>query len=284
MKYGVVLFFLILFSATAFGDTIDLGRGEVEVVIPKDYAQDTPAPLVMLLHGYTSSGAGQESYFKLSALADEFGFIFVAPDGTVEKQGDKNRFWNAGEKNCCNFQGSTVNDSAYLKALIEALQNRYSIDSRRIFVSGHSNGGFMSHRLAYDYPETIAAIVALNGAAPLGWNKPRPASPVNILHIHGTADKVNLYHGSHIFGVPYPGAETGIRNWAYYAFGSATPLEETTRRDLDREIEGPETIVTTWADGSVELWTIEGGTHVPAFVDNFNRQVIEWMYAHPKPE
>ena len=282
MGYGV-LFYLVAFSLSAFGDNIDLGRGDVNVVVPKNYSADTPVPLVMLLHGYTSSGAAQDAYFKLSKLVDEYGFIFIAPDGTVEKEGDKNRFWNAGEKNCCNFQGSTVNDSAYLKTLIEALQNRYSIDSKRIFVTGHSNGGFMSHRLAYDYPETIAAIVALNGAAPLSWTKPRPFSRVNILHIHGTADTVNYYHGAQIFGVPYPGAETGLRNWAYYAFGNATPLKTTSRRDLDKQIEGDETVVKSWADGNIELWTIEGGRHVPPFVDNFNRQVIDWMYAHPKP-
>lgn len=282
MRYSAFLFLLVL-SISAFGDTIDLGRGDVEVLVPKNYSVNRPIPLVMLLHGYTSSGAAQDAYFKLSTLVDEYGFIFVAPDGTVEEEGGKNRFWNAGEKNCCNFQGSTVNDSAYLKTLIEAVQNRYSIDSKQIFVTGHSNGGFMSHRLAYDYPETIAAIVALNGAAPLSWTKARPSSPVNILHIHGTADTVNLYHGNQIFGVPYPGAETGIRNWAYYAFGNAIPLEQTTRRDLDEEIKGNETVVKSWADGRIELWTIEGGPHVPPFVDDFNRQIIDWMYAHPKP-
>jgi len=262
--------------------TIDIGRGEVPLTIPAGYDQADSVPLIVLVHGYTSSGAQQESYFKLSALADEFGFIFVAPDGTVEKNGDKNRFWNAGEL-CCNFQGSTVNDSAYLKALIEALQNRYRIDPKRIYMSGHSNGGFMVHRMAYDYPETLAAVVALNGSAPIRWTNPRPQNPVNILHIHGTADQVNWYEGKDIFGVPYPSAMTGARNWAYYAYGSAAQDEGESFRDLDREIEGAETTVTSWADGRVELWSIQGGRHVPPFRDDFNRQVVEWLYAHPKP-
>jgi len=272
----------LLASVLGQAASIDVGRGEVPVVVPAGYDEAEAAPLVVLVHGYTSSGVQQESYFKLSALADEFGFVFVAPDGTVEKNGDKNRFWNAGEM-CCNFQGSTVNDSAYLKTLIEALQNRYNIDPRRIYMSGHSNGGFMVHRMAHDYPETLAAIVALNGSAPIRWTNPRPKSPVNVLHIHGTADQVNWYEGSDIYGVPYPGAVAGARNWAYYSFGDAGPDEGESRRDLDREIEGAETKVTSWADGRVELWSIEGGRHVPPFQDDFNRQVIEWMYAHPKP-
>lgn len=279
----IVLLFSILAGTFAYAESIDIGRGAVNVIVPKGYSEAAQVPLVMLLHGYTPSGAEQDAYFKLGALADEYGFIFVAPDGTIENSEEKNRFWHAGEKNCCNFHGATVSDSAYLKALIEALQNRYSIDPKRVYVSGHSNGGFMSHRLAYDYPETIAAIAALNGSAPLHWNKAKPASPVYILHIHGTADEVTRYHGGDIFGVPYPGAETGLRNWAYYAYGNATPLKTKTRRDLDKKIKGDETVVTSWADGNIELWTIEGGKHSPEFVDDFNRQVIEWLYAHPKP-
>lgn len=278
----VCLLITLLSFNLAQAASIDVGRGEVPVVVPAGYDEANPAPLIVLVHGYTSNGAQQESYFKLSALADEFGFIFIAPDGTVEKGGDKNRFWNAGEM-CCNFQGSTVNDSAYLKTLIEALQNRYNIDPKRIYMSGHSNGGFMVHRMAYDYPETLAAIVALNGAAPIRWTNPRPQSPVNILHIHGTADQVNSYEGSDIRGVPYQSAVAGARNWAYYAFGDARQDDGESLRDLDGEIEGAETKVTSWAKGRVELWSIEGGRHVPPFRDDFNRQVVEWMYAHPKP-
>ena len=168
--------------------SIDIGRGEVPLVVPANYDASKPAPLVILIHGYPSNGAQQESYFNLSALVDEHGFIFAAPDGTVEKEGDKNRFWNAGEL-CCNLQGSDVNDAAYLKTFIDAIRAKYNIDSKRIFMSGHSNGGFMVHRMAYEYPETIAAIVALNGSAPNRFLKPKPVDPVSILHIHGTADR-----------------------------------------------------------------------------------------------
>ena len=244
-------------------------------------AESKPAPLVVLVHGYTSSGSQQESYFKLSALADEYGFLFIAPDGTVEKAGQKNRFWNAGEM-CCNFQGSDVNDAAYLKTLIDAVRAKYSVDPKRIYMSGHSNGGFMVHRMAYEYPETIAAVAALNGSAPIRWSKPAPADPVAILHIHGTVDRLNAYHGGQIGGVPYPGAEDGARQWAWYAYGSADTMKEGGKVDLDTSIDGTETRVTRWADGAIELWTIENGRHVPAFADDFNRRVIDWLFAHTK--
>ncbi len=274
--------FALMLTGLSYGASIDIGRGEIPLVVPDKYDQATPIPLVVLVHGYTSSGAGQEAYFKLSALSDEYGFIFVAPDGTVEKGGDKNRFWNAGEI-CCNFQGSDVNDAAYLKTLIDAIRNRYNIDENRIFMAGHSNGGFMVHRMAYEYPETIAAIVALNGSAPNRFTKPRPTEPVSILHIHGTEDRLNAYNGGDIRGVPYPGALTGARNWAYYAFGSGA-LTEDGNMDLDTKIPGSETSIAKFADGNIEVWTIDAGGHIPAFPDDFNRKVVSWMYAHPKKQ
>ena len=58
---------------------------------------------MVLLHGYTSNAAEQESYFKLGVEAQRRGFLYAMPDGTQEGDGD--RFWDATDA-CCNFQGS----------------------------------------------------------------------------------------------------------------------------------------------------------------------------------
>ena len=167
MRYSAFLFLLVL-SISAFGDTIDLGRGDVEVLVPKNYSVNRPIPLVMLLHGYTSSGAAQDAYFKLSTLVDEYGFIFVAPDGTVEEEGGKNRFWNAGEKNCCNFQGSTVNDSAYLKTLIE---KGASIGANATVICGNKIGQFALIGAGAVVTKNVLphALVVGNPARQIGW-------------------------------------------------------------------------------------------------------------------
>lgn len=272
---------LAVVASGALAQTIDIGRGEIPLVVPTGYDETKPAPLIVLIHGYTGSGQQQESYFKLSQLADEYGFFFIAPDGTVEKAGEKHRFWNAGTL-CCNFQGSTVDDVTYLKRLIDAVGGKYNIDPDRIYMSGHSNGGFMVHRMAYEFPETIAAIVALNGSAPMNFTKPPPAKPVSVLHIHGTRDRLNDYAGGDIRGMPYPSVMTGARNWAHYGFGNAAASELPERVDLDTNLAGDDTVVTQFADGKVEVWTILEGGHIPAFPGDFNRRVVEWMLAHPK--
>ena len=52
---------LILLPTWVAAQSIDFGRGELPVTVPDGYSSDTPAPLIVLLHGYTSSGEGQDS-------------------------------------------------------------------------------------------------------------------------------------------------------------------------------------------------------------------------------
>ena len=142
----IVLMALMFNFATA--ESIDAGRGEVPLHIPAKYDKSTPAPLVVLLHGYTSSGKQQESYMKFGELADTYGFLLATPDGTREDSERNYRFWNATEA-CCNFHGSDVDDSAYVRSIIDLVKAEYSIDPDRVYLIGHSNGGFMSYRMAY---------------------------------------------------------------------------------------------------------------------------------------
>src|SRR5205814_3467937 len=113
--------------------------------VPPGYDATKPTPLLILLHGYTASGAQQEMYFKLGPVANAQGFLYAIPDGTVDGAG--NRFWNATDA-CCNYFGSAVDDVAYLGAIMDDVGTRYNVDPKPIFVVGHSNGGFMAHRLA----------------------------------------------------------------------------------------------------------------------------------------
>ena len=57
------------------------------------------------------------------------GFVLVAPDGTLDRTGQ--RFWNATDA-CCNFFGDSVDDVAYLHGLVREVAAAYHVDSRRI--------------------------------------------------------------------------------------------------------------------------------------------------------
>ena len=265
----------------AVGQTIDAGRGSLPIVVPLGYEQEKPAPLVVLLHGYTGNGPQQDSYMKVSSLAHSYGFLFVVPNGTREESGARNRFWN-GTEACCDFFGSNVEDSTYIRRLIDEVTKNYAVDANRVFLIGHSNGGFMSHRLAVDHPDTIAAIASLAGAAPNKLTGVKPKRPVNILQIHGTKDRLNLYQGGQIRDVKYPGAMETVEKWAEFYGWSTKATSPPKKLDLDKQLEGNESTITQYGNGSVELWTIHDGGHIPALSETFTKHVIEWLMAHPK--
>ena len=287
---GISLFILsaaLLLNAAA-AQTIDAGRGPVPLRVPSGYDEANPAPLVVLLHGYTLSGKGQESYMKFGEIADEFGYLFMAPDGTKEESERGSRFWNASTA-CCNFFGSTVDDSGYIRGLIDKVKSQYKVDAKRVYLVGHSNGGFMSYRVAYDHPEIIAAFASLAGATLLDPDRPAPASPVHALQIHGTKDSTIKYEGGEFGGgSPYPSAVESVEQWARYNGCAINATIAEGNLDLDRRLEGRETAITRYTNlckvgGSAELWSIAGGSHIPALSDTFARSVIEWLFAHPKP-
>ena len=275
---------LVLFSASVGAQSIDLGRGELPVTVPANYDAGSPAPLIVLLHGYTSSGAGQDSYMGFSAIADTYGFLLVSPDGDKESGGDENRFWNASSA-CCNFFQSDIDDSAYILSIINEVKADFNVDSNRVYLIGHSNGGFMSYRAAYDHSETIAAVASLAGASHVDMRS-APENPVHVLQIHGTSDGTIAYEGADIGGNAYPSAKDTVAQWAEYN-GCEAKANERELRDLVANLEGHESSVMVFnqgckAGGSSELWTIADGSHVPAFSDTFAEQVVEWLPAHPK--
>jgi polyhydroxybutyrate depolymerase len=255
-----------------------------DLQVPSGYDAGTPTPLVVLLHGYTSNGVNQKAYFHIGPVAERRGFLLAAPDGTVNPLGA--RFWNATDA-CCNFFGSDVDDVAYLESVIDEISQQYNVDGDRVYLIGHSNGGFMAHRFACDRPGKVAAIVSLAGAQ---WKDPSrcaPDGPVHVLQVHGDEDGTIEYGGGSTPGGPYPGAVETVTTWAGKN-GCTGALDETGEAlDIEAELEGAETTVSRYSGcgaGAVELWTILGGSHVPAFDETWPEAAWSFMDAHPKHE
>ena len=253
-------------------------------VVPPGYKAGTLAPLVILLHGYSATGELQESYFKLTAVANAETFLYAIPDGTKDPMG--NQFWNASAS-CCNFYGSQVDDIGYVTSIIDDMSAKYSVDPKRIYVVGHSNGGFMAHRMACELSGRIAGIVSLAGTMDAANFTCKATTPVSILHVHGTADTTIAYAGgSAVNGAPaFLGAKETVAVWATKngCTGALTDSGETL--DLDTKLAGAETKVEryTCATGAVELWTIEGGGHIPSFGTTWPTLIWNFLKAHPKP-
>jgi len=248
--------------------------------VPSGYDKNTPTPLLILLHGYSFNAEGQEAWFNMKPVADAHTFLYAYPNGTVDFLG--NRFWNATDA-CCDIGGTGVDDVAYLNAIIDDVSAKYNVDPKRIFVAGHSNGGFMSHRMACDAPR-VAAIVSIAGAVWKDDSRCSPAGPVSVLQVHGDADTVISYDGGSNPGLPpYPSAHDTVATWAAKNGCSGQLVDSGETLDLDSALAGAETTVSRYSGCNVELWTIHGGGHVPNFQPSWGETFYGFLAAHPKP-
>ena len=254
-------------------------------------------PLVLVLHGWGGTSEHVERYYQLDPLVEERGFLVAYPEGTEETHwkhfwGGHRRFWNATDA-CCNFYGATVDDVAYLDAVIDDVSAHYRVDAKRVFVMGLSNGGYMSHRYACDRAGRVAAIVSQAGAMWADAARCKPAEPVAVLQIHGTDDQLVPYDGKAIstHGESLlPSAHQTASDWAAFDKCDATPDSSAPPRDLVEggfrdDVPDAETTTERWTGcRGVELWTMRGAGHVPRPRQPlWGRTIYDWLAAHPKP-
>src|SRR5262252_533831 len=142
------------------------------ISIPGNYSQSTPVPLILALHfgvgGGDAAGAGRDMLQILigPALA-ELGGIIVAPDSV---RGN----WSSPE-----------NERA-VNALLDVVLARYSIDKKKVAVTGFSMGGAGSWHFAEKFPGRFSAAIPVAGRPPAsasGWRLP-------VLAIHSRDDQV----------------------------------------------------------------------------------------------
>jgi len=194
---------------------------DYKIYIPKIYNPKTLTPLVFNLHGYASNNVQQEFYGDFRPIADTANFIIVHPNGTKDPLG--NQFWNVG------FFPSSINDVGFIEALIDTISLIYSVDPTRIYSTGMSNGGFMSHELACQSTR-FAAIASVAGSMTKLRNfQCRPSKLIPILQIHGTADSTVPYLGT----VSFLPIDTLIKFWATQLSCESKPNEINSFPDIN---------------------------------------------------
>lgn len=266
--------------------TVGPAERPARLTLPRD-ADGSPRALFVLLHGYGANARLQDAYLGLSEEARDRGAYTLLPDGTVDASGA--RFWSSGGA-CCDFLGTSVDDVGYLTALIDEVEAAVPVDPDRIYFVGHSNGGFMSYRMACELGDRVAAIAVLAGSdyAEATGCVPTGAVP-SVLHLHGTADETILYEGGALGSGTYPGAVDVVERWAgRMGCDVASP---TTGELLDlttQGLAGAETTPTRYTTGcdagrTAELLTMDGAQHIPELVQPFFIDtVVDWLIAHPR--
>jgi polyhydroxybutyrate depolymerase len=234
-------------SSTLAAGTFSLSFGGVDygyvVHLPPGYDGTKRTPLVLNWHGLTSNAQQQQLFSAFDVVADEEGVIVVYPNSPDAS-------WNGGT--CC-ASASARDDVGFARALVAEVSSRACIDSKRVYSTGMSNGGFMSFRLGCEAADLFAAIAPVAGK--IGVADCRPARPIPLLAIHGTADTL----------VPF--ATGGL------SAGMLT-VPDTAQQwaDLDACTQGPDRVLErgnvhceAWSGcgggATVTLCTVEGGGH-----------------------
>ena len=216
-----------------------------DLFLPAAHDGSTPVPLVLNFHGWTQTAADHADFSQMTMTAATRGFALAYPQGIDTS-------WNAGI--CCGgAQSQGIDDVGFVRALVAELGATVCFDERRVYAVGHSNGGFLAHRLACEASDLFAAIGSIAGVLGIPAEQCNPGRTVPVMHMHGTADPIVAYEGGGALGQDSALASTA--GWAVRN-GCAAPPEVTEPY--------PDTTCQAWdcdPGAEVVLCSVEGMGH-----------------------
>jgi polyhydroxybutyrate depolymerase len=249
-------------------ETIATGDGQrgYRLHVPPSYTGSNALPLVLNIHGATSSAIAQEGYSGFSSKADVEGFIVVYPEGVITAALPYTHF------NAWMFGSPEPNDVLFINTLLDALELQLCIDTSRVFSTGISNGAMLSVRLACSLPNRIAAIAPVAGAyyPPDFLNVTTEVCPgttaVPLSAFHGTADTIVPFNGglggvsgTTNFRLPIDNntpAEDVIADWS--AHNRCTGSRQESQVDTEVRLIRYDSCAR---GATVELYAVDGGGH-----------------------
>jgi polyhydroxybutyrate depolymerase len=231
---------LVLNSVTAFA-----GASDTAVYLPDSYRSDSQWPLVVLLHGSGATGDMQDLHLGISARVSKKGMILAVPEARPTA-------------------GSGITSNEEMLALLDDLKTNYSIDPTRIYLIGHSMGGYQSLSFACDHGDKIAGMVISAAVGVCRTSK----TPVNLLLATGNADLSDA------------NVEATLSSWRRVNGCNGAPVI-SEGHDLHWEISGGETKKSEWsgcsADTKIVSLRSQLGRHVPIFKAAFADQALDFL-------
>lgn len=248
-------------------------RADLRVESPEPV--DGKIPLVIVLHGYRASATLERLYLQYSSLVPKLKFHLVYLEGVRDGRG--NRYWNAGPP-CCDLDHADADDVGYLKRVIGEL--RETLPVSKVYLVGHSNGGFMAYRMFCEKDSDVAGILSIAGMDP---DLPCPRtrfSEATLIHVYGTADDVIRPEGGSFRGLPQhlSVAET-LARWSG-RLGCGTAVRSEAPRNYSLAIWGDDSDRREWEcrDGNrMTRIQIRTGRHVPWINDRFRTETLETL-------
>ena len=181
---------LICCATPAQAETLDVGG--VTRTFTAQLPDTQPAPLVIVLHGNTQTGADMADRTSWPQVAKREHFGVVFPDGL-------NRAWadlRPSHKRGGRLPPDGTDDAAFIVKLAEEFVADGVADPKRLYVTGLSNGGAMTMAMTCVRADLFAAaasvIINLTDEAADACH---PSRPVPFLMMNGTADPLIPYQG-----------------------------------------------------------------------------------------
>lgn len=221
--------------------------------VPGDTSKNQPLPLILVFHGGGGRASQMPRFTGFDVLADQEGFVVAYPDSV-------NKHWN-------DTRGlSPADDIAFIHALLQELQRTYSIDTKRIYATGISNGGFFAQRIACDLADQVAAVASVAATMPESLVPAcHPSRPISVMFMQGTDDPLVHIGGGmvardHGKSISLEDAGKFWREWNH----TATIPQSTDLPDADPN-DGTRVHRDTYSGGKqdteVTVYIIRGGGH-----------------------
>lgn len=250
-------------------------------------------PLVLLFHGGGGNAEGALDRYGWRELADREGFLVAAPQGMAHPRRPRRHFWNEGSgRGPAARRG--VDDIAYIAAVIDDVAGRYGVDPARIYATGFSMGASMAHLAGQRLSHRLAAVAPVSGHL---WRRDlRPADPVSVMYVFGTADPISPVGGGRgVIGGTKPPIRASLAAWRRFLDCPGSAADRRRRDILERTWSGCaggtavrfvllDGMGHHWPGGMVsglpERWV---GPNPPL---GFNATYAIWRFfeAHPKQE
>jgi polyhydroxybutyrate depolymerase len=258
-----------------FDKTITVGTASRRYLlhVPASYRSGTAMPAVVLFHGGQGSATtianitGKDTF---SAFADRAGFIAIYPNSVSGT-------WDDGRDTV----PVATNDVAFVDALLDEVAKDHNIDTKRVYATGISNGGMMTHRLACDLTKRFAAVATVAANMPVSLStKCSPARAMPIALLSGDADPLMPYAGGSISG-GISGNVLSVADTVKFWLNKNS-LVTTAKTSLLADADTTDATTTTLfeygvaaSSNDIALYSIKGGGHTwPSGTQYFTESLI----------